>query len=197
MLSYTFSKREKVLLVILAVILLGLLWFMLVWQGASNEKMRLDAEIAETEAQTLVANNKVAKLATMQEAVEAQKSAGAKPASLPNYDNTTALMAELNTILNTTKDYRLSFDDLDFSSEGVVSRGVTITFGCDSIEAGRAVMTQLEQGSFACVIDSATISSTNSADNRTSNARIGVNTSRTIDSPYAVGLHAVYFEKTN
>lgn len=196
MLHYTFSKREKVLLVILAVILLALLWFMLVWQGSANEKMRLDAEIAETEAQTLVANNKVAKLASMQEAVGAQKSTGAKPANLPDYDNTTALMAQLNTILNTTKDYRLSFDDLDFSSEGVVSRGVTITFGCDSIEAGRAVMTQLEQGPYACIIDSATIASTSSADNRTSNARIGVNTSRSIDSPYAVGLHTVFFEKT-
>lgn len=195
MLSYTFSKREKVLLLILALILLGLLWFMLVWQGTANEKMRIDAEIAETEAQTLVATNKVAKLATMQEAIDAQKKAGAKPASLPEYDNTTALMAQLNTILATTKDYKLSFDDLDFSSEGVVARGVTITFGCESIEAGRAVMTQLESGPFACTIDSASISSTNSTDNRTGNARVGVNTVRNVDSPYAVGLHAIFYEK--
>ena len=195
MLSYTFSKREKVLLLALAVILLGLLWFMLVWQQTANEKMRIDAEIAEAEAQTIVANNKVAKQATMQEAIDAQKKAGAKPASLPEYDNTTALMAQLNTILGTTKDYKLSFDDLDFSSEGVVARGVTITFGCESIEAGRAVMTQLEKGPFACTIDSATITSTNPADNRTNNARVGVNTGRNIDAPYAVGLHAVFYEK--
>lgn len=196
MLSYTFSKREKVLLLVLALILIGLVWYMLVWQGTTNEKMRIDAEIAEAEAQTLVANNKVAKLATMQDAIAAQKKAGAKPASLPEYDNTTALMAELNKILGSTKDYRLAFDDLDFSSEGVVARGVTITFGCDSIEAGRAVMTQLESGPFACTIDSATISSTSTADNRTTNARIGVNTSRNISSPYAVGLHAVFYEKS-
>lgn len=197
MLSYTFSKREKVLLLILALILLGLLWFMLVWQGASNEKMRIDADIAETEAQILIAQNKVSKLATMQEAIDAQKKAGAKPASLPEYDNTTALMAQLNTILSTTKDYRLAFDDLDFSSEGVVSRGVTITFGCESIEAGRAVMTQLESGPFACTIDSATITSTDPADNRTGNARVGVNTSRSINAPYAVGLHVVFYERAS
>lgn len=195
MLSYTFSKREKVLLLILALILLGLLWFVLVWQGTANEKMRIDAEIAETEAQTLVANNKVAKLGTMQEAIDAQKKAGAKPASLPDYDNTTVLMAQLNTILATTKDYKLSFDDLDFSSEGVVARGVTITFGCESLEAGRSVMTQLEKGPFACTIDSASISSTNSTDNRTGNARVGVNTARNVDSPYAVGLHVIFYEK--
>ena len=194
-LNYTFNKREKVLLLILALILLALLWYIFVWQNAANEKLRIDAEIAETEAQTLVANNRISKLGTMREAIEEQKAAGATPSNLPDYDNTTALMAQLDSVLSTTKDYRLSFDELERSDDGVISRGVTITFGCDSIEAGRAVMTKLENGPFACSIDSATITSTNSADNRTGNARVGVNTSRNVDSPYAVGLHAIFFEK--
>ena len=192
--NYSFSKREKVLLLILALIVIGLVWYMFVWQNAENEKIRIDGEIAEAEAQTLVANNKISKQVTMQKAIDEQKAAGAKPANLPEYDNTTALMAQLNTVLASTKDYRLAFDDLDYSQEGMVARGVTITFGCSSIDAGRSVMTQLENGPFACTIDSATITSTSSSDNRTSNARIGVNTSRVVDSPYAVGLHAVFYE---
>ena len=195
MLSYSFSRREKVLLAILAAILLFMLWYLLVWQHAANEKMNIDAEIAETEAQTLVAKNKVGQLALMQDAVADQKSRGAKPSSLPNYDNTTALMAELNKVLASTKDYRLAFDDLTYGSEGVVERGVTITFGCESIEAGRAVMTALENGPFACTIDAATITSTKASDNRTSNARVGVNTARNLDSPFAAGLHVVFYEK--
>lgn len=197
MLNYTFSKREKVLLLILAIILLLLLWFVLVWQNVANEKMRYDADIAEAQAQTLVANNKASKLVVMQDAIAAQKAAGVKPANLPDFDNTTALMAQLDSILAKTTDYHLSFDDLDFGDEGVVTRGVTITFGCESIDAGRAVMTALEKGRFACSIDSATITSTNRADNRTSNARIGVNTSRSMDAPYAVGLHVRFYEKTD
>lgn len=197
MLNYTFSKREKVLLLILAVILLALLWFVFVWQNVSNEKLRYDADIAEAQAQVLVANNKASKLVVMQEVIDAQKAAGVKPSNLPDFDNTTALMAQLDSILATTTDYRLAFDDLNFGDEGVVTRGVTITFGCDSIEAGRAVMTALENGRFACFVDSATITSTDRSDNRTSNARIGVNMSRAMDAPYAVGLHVLFYEKTD
>ena len=195
MLNYTFSKREKVLLLVLALILLFLLWFVLVWQNVANEKLVVDAEIAEAEAQVIVANNKAAKMSGMQEEIAAQKAAGAEPQSLPDYDNTTRLMGQLNAVLASTEDYRLVFDDLDWNDEGVVARGVTITFGCESIEAGRAVMTSLEDGPYPCAIDSATITSTNVADNRTGNARIGVNTARNVDAPYAAGLHVVFYER--
>lgn len=196
MLNYTFSRREKFLLLVLAVILLAMLWYFFVWQGAANQRQAIDSEIAEIEAQTLVANNKVSKLATMQQAIDQQKAAGAKPSSLPAYDNTTALMAQLNTVLASTTDYKLTFDELDRSAEGVVARGVTITFGCESMDAGRSVLQQLEGGPFACRIDSATIASTNSADSKTQNSRIGVNASRTVNAPYAVGAHVIFYEST-
>ena len=183
------------LLLVLALILLGMVWYLFVWQGTASQKQSIDAEIAEVEAQTLVASNKVSKLGEMQEAIAQQRAAGAKPAQLPDYDNTTALMAQLNTVLASTTDYKLTFDDLDWSGEGVVARGVTVTFGCESIDAGRAVMAQLEGGPFACAIDSATIASTASADNKTSNSRVGVNASRSVDAPYAVGIHAVFYER--
>lgn len=195
MLNYAFSRREKVLLIVLALVILFMLWYLLVWQGTASQKQAIDSDIAEVEAQILVAKNKVARMTSMQEAIDEQKAAGAKPSNLPSFDNTTALMAELNKVLGATVDYKLTFDDLDRSSDGVVARGVTITFGCDSIESGRKVMTQLETGPFACTIDSATISSTNSADNRTANSRIGVNASRSVDAPYAVGIHATFYEK--
>ncbi len=194
MLSYTFSRREKVLLVILALVLLALLWYMLVWQNVSSQKQAMDADIAEAEAQLVLARNKANKIGEMQDAVSSRKADGVKPSTIPHFDNTTALMAELNSVLASTTDYRLSFDELDRSSEGIVARGVTVMFGCDSIDAAREVMDKLENGPYACIIDSSTITSTAAGDNTSGNARIGVNTSRNTKAPYAVGLHAVFFE---
>ena len=195
MLNYTFSKREKVLLLVLAAILVLLAWYLFVWQAAAAQRQAIDADIAEAQAQTIVANNRLASMDSMQSAIAERKAAGVAPVQLPDFDNTTALMAQLNTVLASTVDYKLTFDDLDRSAEGIVARGVTITFGCESIDAARNVMAQLEQGPFVCAVDASSIVSTNAADNRNANARVGVGTYRNVAAPYAVGLHAVFYEK--
>ena len=190
--SINFTSREKGLLVVLVVLLCLLAWYLFVYQGTADELTRLDNQIVELETQTDAANVQLAQMESMRKQIDEKKSSGVKQTTLPDYDNIQPLMNQLYTILANTVDYELAFDDLDTSTEGLVKRGVTITFGCQSLEEGRNVMTALEQGLYPCSIDSASMQSTT---DRTSRSQIvGTNTGKT-SAPFAVGLHAIFSER--
>ena len=192
MLSRGFSTREKILLVVLVLLLLLLAWYLLVFQNVSNRMSTTESEIAEIQTQTEAANIQLAKKQSMQKEIDKLKSSGTRKTTMPKYDNINNLMAQLNTILAATQDYTLSFDDLDFETEGLVKRGVTITFGCQTMADARSVMTALEQGAYPCSIDSASMQSTTDRSSR--NFIVGTNSGRT-SAPVAVGLHAVFLEQ--
>ena len=192
MLSRGFSGREKGLLVVLVALLLLLAWYLIVFQPSADKLDHLDAQLSEIETQSEAADIQLAQMKSMQKQIDEKKSAGGRHVTVPNYDNINNLMAQLNTILAGTQDYALSFDDLDFETQGLVKRGVTITFGCQSMAEARAVMTALEQGAYPCSIDSASMQSTTDRSSRSQ--IVGTNTGRT-SAPIAVGLHAIFLER--
>lgn len=159
MLTYSFSRREKALLLVLAVILLFLAWFVFVFQRTADEINRIDNEISVVDTQTTVASTQVKRMNAMQEAISKYKAAGVSPTPVPAFDNMTPLMTELNAIMAGTTTYTLSFDDLDTdTSSDYVLRGVTADFGCNSVSEAELVVTALAKGAYPCSIDSVSIS---------------------------------------
>ena len=159
MLSYTFSRREKSLLLLLVVVLVVIVWFLLVYQRTTNEITRMDSEIAETQSEIIVAQGKVDQMHKMEAAIEKYRSEGVQPRPVPDYDNMTAVMAELNAVLAGTSSYTLSFDELDTkSSNEYVLRGVRANYSCATYDDAEAVVGQLSNGAFPCSIDSVSIS---------------------------------------
>ena len=144
MLKYSLSRREKALLLGLAIILLFLAWFMLVFQRTNEQIISLDGEISAVDSQVTTANAQVSRMHAMQATIDKQKAAGVSPTTVPTFDNMTPLMAELNGILGITTTYSLAFDDLDTkTSAEYVLRGVTIDYGCDSFVAAENVVRAL------------------------------------------------------
>lgn len=158
MLTYTFSRREKALLLALAIIVLFLAWFVFVFQRTTNEINSLESEIATVDSQTTVASAQVKRMHAMQEAIEKYKEAGISPTPVPTFDNMTPLMTELNGIMGMTTAYTLEFDALDTeTSEDYILRGVAITFNCPSMADAENVVRALAKGSYPCSIDSVNI----------------------------------------
>ena len=184
MMSYTFSLREKVLLVILALILVGLAWFMFVYQGSANEVIRLNGQIADTESEIAVATGRVSQLAQMQQDIEKFKESGARQVEVPAYDNLQPLMIELNSVMEMTNTYSLSFDELK-NDVGFVERGAQITYSCNSYEEVEAVMNAMVNGPYPCSIDSASIGSASSGGSRTATSGAVVTAS----------IHVTFYEK--
>lgn len=196
MLKYTFSKREKILMVILAVIVVVLVWYMLVFQNANNQITSLNKQISTVNEQLTIDQAKISSMNTMQKYIDKRKAAGATAAVIPKYDNTQALMVELNSILSPTENYNLKFDAVAMGSSGYMERGVTMNFGCDSYEAAESVLTSLENGAYPCRID--TVSITENTGTSTSYANVGTGSSKVAStSKYAATTHVTFYEKAS
>lgn len=183
MMSYSFSKREKALLVILAVVLIGIVWYMLVFQRSASEISRLNGEISETDNAITLANARVAQMNQMQRDIQDLKAQGARQVEMPSFDNLQPLMAELNSVMSMTDTYSMSFDQLGDPSGGYVMRGVTITYSSSSYDAAEAVIDALAYGTYPCSIDSVSI-----VDGASS-------TSRGSSSSASATIHVTFFER--
>ena len=189
MLTYTFSRREKALILVLAIILLFLAWFVFVFQRTTDEINKIDSDIAVVDSQTTVASAQVKRMYAMQEAIDKYKAAGVKPTPVPAFDNMTPLMTELNGIMGMTSSYNLSFDDLDTTtSTDYILRGVTAAYGSNTMADAENVVRALAKGAYPCSIDSVTIADTSAGLlSRLTNG----STSGTVNS----SVHATFFEK--
>ena len=158
MLTYSLSRREKALLLALAIILVGLAWFVFVFQRTTNQITEIESEIAAADTQVTAAETRVTRMHAMQATIDKYKAAGVSPTTVPTFDNMTPLMAELNGIMGMTSTYTLAFDDLDTeTSTEYVLRGVTVDFGCDSFVTAENVIRALAKGHYPCSIDSVQI----------------------------------------
>ncbi len=159
MLSRKFTTREEILLLILAVILLGELYFLLVHQ-------RVEREFAEAKTRTETAtvtydieSVKAEKKQEMQEKIrEALRDSSVRP--LPDYDNSTNVVAYLNGVMAGTEEYNLVFNAVDLSNY-VAMRPINMSFSCVGYAAVRDIVAQLENGPYYCEVTGLSMSVAN------------------------------------
>ena len=189
MLTYTFSMREKVLLAILGFVGVGILWYFFVYSNIHGQIATIDSEMAAAQEQLVATQSQTASYANMEKMVEEYKTKGTATLTMPNYDNTQALMAFLNGALGGTKGYDISFDDpaLD-DSDGYVHRSGTISFNSASYSDARSVIDAIARGPYPCRVDGVgVVDDSSKASSKTGNT--------TNDAPVVVNLQLTYFEK--
>ena len=157
MLTYTFSTREKVLLALLAFAAVVIAWYQLVFVNLQNQMNEADSRIASVQDEMLTYQTQAASLSTMTAAVEEYQSAGLTPVIMPNYDNTQALMAFLNSVLAGKPGLTLSFEEPKVSDDGTVHRAGTINYDTGSYEEAREVVVNIAHGPYPCRIESLSI----------------------------------------
>ena len=189
MLTYTFSRREKALILALAIVLLVIVWYTQVFQRTADEMSRIDSEIATVQSEQTMAQAKVAKMRQMEATIKKYEEEGAVATPMPSYDNMTPLMNELNNVMGSALTYSLAFDKLDTeASKDYVLRGVRIDYSCDSVAAAEAIVRSLARGTYPCSVDSVTIA----------DSTVG-KTSRVSGSsgsgPVSASVHVSFFEK--
>ena len=154
MLTYTFSKREKVMLAVLAFVGLAILWYRLVFVSVQNRVSELEVQIGEAQNQLTVGQTQAMSISQMRASVDDFESQGYKPVYLPNYDNTQNLMAYLNAVLGSTREYSIEFDDPSISEEdGLVHRNGRISFGTNTYSDARSIMDAITHGSYPCKVN--------------------------------------------
>lgn len=150
------TTREWMLLALLGVILLISGYMLLFYMPQTAERDRCLGETESCRTEIEAAQLRLEEKRRMERELEALFSFETPPLSIADYDNLQPVMFELNSILASTEDYSLSFSTVD-TSQAIVRRSISISFTTGTYEAAKAVLQQLHDSTFRCMLDNVSI----------------------------------------
>ena len=136
------SIRERVLLLLLAVIAMVCGYVLFFYLPATQRLESLNAQIAQTQELATQLDAKLSSQQQMEKKLEQLSAQGAQVPYMPAYDNLQAVMVELHTILAGCQEYSLSFQS-EQGENSVFYRRVSIPFTCGSYEQAHEVLQKL------------------------------------------------------
>lgn len=157
-----FTQREKILLLVLTVLVIGLGYYKFVLQPINNrisEYRNMESEISLEYEQNLI---KAGQMDTMQKEIQKEQAKGIRR-TVALYDNSVNLMPELYRIMKSSIDYSLDFGELVFESD-FVKRPVEITFDTSTYRQARAIIDRLYNSQYAMQVDGLTVTTEEAAD---------------------------------
>jgi len=164
MMRREFSKREKVLMLVLVLLILVLLYYVVVQKTIVNNTRTAQLRINDAQAELDIEEIKLEKLLFMQEKLNAIKEGEEVSVSrIADYDNIQPLMIELNNILARARGYNLSFVEIDFT-EGLARRTINMSFSADSYAAAKGIVEALTTCKYKNLIGSVGFSSSGQDD---------------------------------
>lgn len=185
MLTYTFSKREKIMLAALAFVGLAVLWYQLVYTNVQNRLQELDGQIANTQNELLEGQTQGAAVSKMKKVVDEYAQQGYKAVVLPSYDNTQNLMAYLNAVLGSTPGYDIAFEPPTLNEkDSTVHRSGTISFDTNTYAEARSIIQSIAHGPYPCQVDEFGITDTTKQKNRSKDK-----------PPVSTKMEITFFEK--
>lgn len=149
-LTRQFTRREQVLLLILAALFLFAVYFLGVHLPVTEALERARTEYETVSANVAVLEAKQQRMDQMRQDLDVILS---QPhvAEIPTYDNLQRLMDFLNTVLSPAEDYSLSFQEPRQSEDrAILRREMQMNYVSPSYRAAREVLEQLQNCPFRC-----------------------------------------------
>ena len=139
-----FTTREKVMLVILSLMIIGICYYKFLLEPI-NDQIEQYNQMAAGEQDIITQNMAlIQKKKEMEQELEAIFAENPDPDPIPNYDNSGVLMVEIHSILEGTVDYTLSFSDTSLLSGGyLLRRPLELEFSVDTYRQARAIINRL------------------------------------------------------
>ncbi len=149
-LKRSFTKREKIMFLVLAIIVIIAAYYFLVAKNVSDIKTANDARYQELQVQIEAQQKISANLAKMKKELEGSN--GVQSLSyVASYDNVKNELDELNSILSGTSNYNVTFDQPVLSGQ-TVRRNVKLTFSTGDYDSAIALVEKLQNGRYRCEI---------------------------------------------
>lgn len=145
------SKREKVMLAVLFVMLIGAAYYLLFLTPNTEKKASLEAEIASMDDQLVMAQARAVGLKQMQQELEAMKASDTEIKEVPPFDNSKKLMESLHLILGQAVQYTVNFSGIS-EEDGIVRRNVNLSYQCTTYDAARTILQNIHDGKYPCVL---------------------------------------------
>lgn len=149
-LNRSFSTRETVLILVLALLLVVACYYFLVMKNVSDTVAANNEQLAGIEMNVGVQESLAADRARMKAELDELGDDETLP-EVAVYDNIRNELNELNTLLGSATTYNLSFGQPTVEGQ-LVRRTVTVSFTTPSYASALEVVRQLENGTYRCQI---------------------------------------------
>ena len=149
-LSRDFTLKEKILIGILLLIILGFIYYQFVDQPIRSSIEKAKAETSENELEFEAVSLKIAQLEKMKNEIDKIQAEGTI-APMPSYNNSKAVNNILNDVLG-TYGYSITFSNLTRDGD-LVRRELTLEFSPPDFSAMATVLAALEKCEYRCLID--------------------------------------------
>lgn len=150
-LSREFSRREKLLILIMVLILVFAGYYKFVFQATKNTIEESNQKAAAYEAELITIQIQLDRMEQMRQELEKEKS-NASMSYMFSYNNINAEIEFLHQILDdTTLDYRLSFSDVMRDGDQI-RRPVSIQFTAADYDTAERIINSLENCRMRCLI---------------------------------------------
>lgn len=148
--SRDFTKREKVLIVVLIVILAALCYYWFVDIPVRNGINEATSRKESLQLELDSVNQKIADLQQMDRELANLGNSG-RAGYMGSYNNSKAELAQLNDVLSKTEEYAIAFADLTREGD-LVRRGFTIQFTTNGYDDAKKTIIDLENSEYRCRI---------------------------------------------
>ncbi len=156
MLMHSFTKREKIILIIAAIALLIGFYFLVIHYPVKTRLAEIDAEKLTVEDERMIADVKLAGYNKMKKELDEIFAMPAEELTyMPEYDNAVVLMSILDGIIPRSG-YSIS---QSVSQEGTIAaRSVNFNFTADDYMQAKQVLGKLQNTGYRCLMQDLTIS---------------------------------------
>lgn len=144
------TRREKLLILLLALILVGLAYYQFVDRPVREALTNAHAERDSLSAELTTVQAKLKVMRRMRDELE-DITAGGTVSEMKSYNNSKAEIALLNDILRDTPEYSIAFANVTRNGDQI-RRNFTLQFTADEYDKVGAVVKQLTDSPYRCLI---------------------------------------------
>lgn len=148
--SRDLNTREKILLLVLALILVALMYYQFVDRNVRASLNSYNADINQLQSEIDIAQAQLMHLTTVQSSLDAVEQTG-KYGWMGSYNSSKEELAFLNGVLADTLQYSISFANVTRSGNQI-RRSFSLQYQAKNYTAAQEILTNLLKGKYRCLV---------------------------------------------
>lgn len=159
MFAHVFSRREKALITVLALLLVVAFYYLVVEKRVDEAIATAEQQISFYQTQNNALLARKVKMDNMQKQLD-EIFSKETIVVVPNYDNLQNEMVFLQDALFDTDEYSLSLGNVSKAADGIVSRGISVSYTTQSYASATEILTNVQGCQYCSTVQNVNISST-------------------------------------
>ena len=149
-LSRDFTTKEKIMIVVFCLILLGLAYYRFFYVPTQDQIAAANSQKANYETELMEVMAKEAQIRKMKEEID-ELGELSNVSRIESYNNSKQEISLLNRVLGPATEYSIRFSDINRDGD-LLRRNFTLMFKTDSFVSAKRIISSLEESPYRCVL---------------------------------------------